>query len=176
MTTKTTKTVSKPRKPREPDPTVDQFNMRLPVEILEQIDEWMKNATPSQLKAVNAATMIPSGKPHDKVRHAFMAYAIRQTLSKQAAPRAFGSKIEEDVAEIMEQNIEAYERNPLEWWNLTAIGSSLLRDKGHNPTSVKRWIEENNARLNEHHAQVGITDPINHNRKAGKARKIASQL
>lgn len=172
MTAKTT-TASKPRKPREPDPNLNQINLRVPLDVIAQIEDYMKNATSSQLKAIHAASMAPSGEPHKSIHQAFMAYAVRQLLAKNAPPRVFGSKIEEDVAEIMEQNIEAYERNPLEWWNLTAIGSTLLRDKGHNPVSVRRWIEENNARLNEHHALVGITDPTSHNRRAGKARKIA---
>lgn len=166
------KTVKATRK-REPDPNLNQINLRVPLDVIAQIEDYMKNATASQLKAIHASSLAPSGEPHKSVHQAFMAYAIRQLLSKNAPARAFGSKIEEDVAEIMEQNIEAYERNPLEWWNLTAIGSSLLRDKGHNPNSVKRWIEENNARLNEHHALVGITDPMTHNRRAGKARKVA---
>jgi hypothetical protein len=174
MTTKTEKS-TKPVRVRKSDENLKQVNIRVPLDIYAQMRDYVANAPVSLRKAIDAATLAPSGKPHESADQAFVAYAIRQLLSKNAAPRVFGSKIEEDVAEIMEQNIEAFERNPLEWWNLTAIGSSLLRDKGHNPNSVKRWIEENNARLIEHHTQVGITDPAAHNRRAGKARKVANQ-
>ena len=145
------------------------YNVLLPVEVGQMIDEYMANATPAQLKAIDAASF--NAEPHAKSHMAFTAYAIREILKRTSTPRAFGSKIDQDVAEIMDRNIAAFEENPAEWWNLTAIGSSLLRDKGHNPNSVKRWMEENAGRLAEHHAQVGITDPLNHNRKAGKARK-----
>lgn len=172
MTTKN-KTANPVKKPRVKvrEGMLAAYNVILPVEVGQAIDEYLANATPAQLKAIHAASMLANGVPHPNPHMAFTAYAIRQTLKKTVTPRAFGSKIDEDVAEIMDRNITAFEANSAEWWNLTAIGSSLLRDKGHNPNSVKRWMEENAARLAEHHALVGITDPVNHNRKAGKARK-----
>lgn len=166
------KTLTANKRVRVQNPDYTQMNLRIPITLAEQIEEFMQNATPSQRKAINAASLRPGKLPHESVHQAFMAYAVHQLLNRNNAPRLFGSKIEEDVAEVMAQNLKAFETNPHEWWNLTAIGSNWLRDKGHNPNSVKRWIEENAARLGEHHASVGITDPQGHNRKAGKAKKF----
>jgi hypothetical protein len=149
-----------------------QINLRIPLDVRDAMDQFMANLTPTMRRIVDAASMTADGKPHPADHLAFMAYAIRLALAKaDQAPRAFGTGIDKTFEEIVTRNLEAHEQRPDNWWELTAIGSSLLRDAGHNPVSVRRWIEENAERIAAHHAAVGITDPLNHNRKAGKAKK-----
>lgn len=168
--TEQTKT-AKPRKSEQP-----RLTLTVPAEIVTEIETFMANISPAMRKTIDAASMMENGKPHPSGQTAFLAYAVRLALGKgEQAPRTFGAGIEKTVSEIMERNLIAHAERPENWWELTAIGSSLLRDAGHNPNSVKRWLEENGDRLNEHHAAIGITDPMNHNRKAGKARKSQEQ-
>ena len=109
----------------------------------------------------------------------FLDYAVDLALNFEeeekktpaASPR-FGVRIEQDVLEIIAKNRAAYAENPAAWENLTAIGSTLLRAKGHNPTSIAKWLAQNEDAITAHHAEIGITDPTNHNRKAGKARSL----
>lgn len=154
-----------------------QISLRVPPEVLAEIAEYMKDLSPVARTKVDAASLRDNGAPHESDVQAFMAFAIRTALKRtpNSMPRQFGNKIDEFVDGIMKRNLEAYESNPENWWELTAIGSSVLRDGGHNPISVKRWMEENAERLAAHHAAVGITDPASHNRKAGKARKAMSE-
>ena len=162
---------TKPRKASEP-----RLVLAVPAEIVAEIETFMANISPAMRKTIDAATMMDDGKPQKSNQTAFLAYAVRLALGKgEQTTRTFGSKIDEYVNGIMASNVAAFEANPANWWELTAIGASMLRDAGHNPNSVKRWLEENGDRIAAHHAAIGITDPTNHNRKAGKARKAMAQ-
>lgn len=160
MTTKAPKTATTVQLP------AIRISNEMNVEILEEI----ASCSP----AMRAKLMATGVNPDVQPMKAFMLYAMamaRGKLTAEPPARAFGSKIDEFVDSIMSKNRAFYEEYPADWWRLTAIGSSMLRDAGHNPVSIKRWIEENSARIAAHHAEVGIDDPANHNRKAGKARK-----
>lgn len=146
--------------------------LRLPEDVVASVDDFMKTLSPIMRKKVDAASMTDDGKPHTSDQQAFFAYAIRTALKRTETPRAFGDRIDDFVDSIMEKNLEAFTNRPENWWELTAIGSSLLRDDGHNPNSVKRWLLENAQKVADHHKKIGIDDPLNHNRKAGKARKM----
>ena len=152
--------------------TTVQLTIQVPEDIAAAIDAFIANASSSLIDDINAATMSESGNPHKNPRQQFLAWAIRKCLTINAPSRVFGAKIDQDVQEIMDRNTAIYQENPDAWYDLTAIGSTMLRDLGHNPNSVKRWIELNADRLAEHHASVGIVDAVNHNRRAGKARKL----
>ncbi len=159
-------------------PSDEQSNVafRLPIDVEAAVTEFLETASPATLARIEGASLLEGGKPHKNPLVGFAAYAIRMTLAKgESAPRAFGSKIDEFVDGIVASNAAAFEANPENWWELTAIGASMLRDAGHNPNSVKRWLDENGVRIAAHHAAVGIADPTNHNRKAGKARKAMAQ-
>ena len=164
---------TKPRKASEP-----RLVLAVPAEIVAEIETFMANISPAMRKAIDAATMMDDGKPQKSNQTAFLAYAVRLALGKgEQTTRTFGSKIDEYVNGIMASNVAAFEANPANWWELTVITRSLLTspEAGHNPNSVKRWLEENGDRIAAHHTAVGITDPMNHNRKAGKARKAMAQ-
>ena len=152
------------------------LTIQAPIEIAEAIDAFIAGASPSLIADINAATMHESGAPHEDPRQQFLAWAIREGLSTKPSTRVFGAKIDHDAQQIMERNTAIYQENPAAWYELTAIGPTMLRDRGHNPTSVKRWVELNADRVAEHHASVGITDVANHNRRAGKARQLQSTL
>lgn len=153
----------------------NEFNitLRLPSEVEDRIKKYMADAPPSLQGEIREASRLLNGKPRTSENLMFLDWAISQTLAgneSRTTPR-FGSAIEETVKTIMDANLAAYDADPDAWWNLTAIGTSLLRDKGHNPTSVRKWVDQNADMLEQHHRSVGIDDAPNHNRKAGKARK-----
>ena len=148
-----------------------QLTIQVPDEIASAIDAFMTAASAGLMTEINEATMSESGNPHKNPRQQFLAWAIRRGMKVDAPSRIFGAKIDQDVQEIMDANARAHTENPDAWYELKAIGSTMLRDLGHNPTSIKRWMEIHAERLAEHHRSVGIDDPANHNRRAGKARK-----
>ena len=156
--------------------TADGFgniNLRLPSEVEAKIKDYMDNAPPLVQRDIREASRTLIGKNRSSDTLLFLDWAISQTLAgnePRTTPR-FGSAIEETVKTIMDANNAAYDADPDAWWNLTAIGTTLLRDKGHNPTSVRKWVDQNAELLDSHHKSVGIDDAPNHNRKAGKARK-----
>ncbi len=148
---------------------------RVPLTTLEKMISFVENASPTLQHDIMQASIAVNGKPRDSALLSFLDYAVNMVFTnaeKPATPARFGSRIESDVDEIVRANRAAYADNPEAWHLLTAIGSTLLRDKGHNPVSVRKWIDANADKLAAHHAEVGITDPVNHNRKAGKARKL----
>lgn len=154
-----------------------QLTLRVPADVEDAIHAFMANASPTLLAKVNAATMTDDGRPQTTDVTKFLAFAIRHTLALQDKPRTFGTKIEEYVESVMARNLESFEQRPENWWERVAISRSLLTspEAGHNPNSVKRWLEENADRIAAHHAEIGIEDATDHNRKAGKARKAMQQ-
>lgn len=169
----TTKTEAKPE---------SNQTYRAPKEVFERMSDFVEQATPALLAKIGEATLALTGKPRGpnaKNWLLFMDYAVwlalnheEQEKSTPAGNPRFGVRIDKDVEEIMAKNRAAYAENPAAWENLTAIGSTLLRAKGHNPTSIAKWFEINRDMVDAHHAEVGITDPLTHNRKAGKARSL----
>jgi len=155
---------------------------RAPKEVFERMSDFVEQATPELQAKMGEATLAMNGKPRGPRASSFlrfMDYAIwlalnheEQEKSSPAANPRFGVRIDKDVEEIMAANRAAYAENPAAWEDLTAIGSTLLRAKGHNPTSIAKWLEINRDMVDAHHAEVGITDPLTHNRKAGKARSL----
>lgn len=154
-----------------------QVPLRIPTDVDEAIQAFLANASPTLIAKIDAATMTDDGTPHKGDLTRFVAFAIRETLKIQDKPRAFGTKIEEYVESVMARNLESFEQRPENWWERVAISRSLLTspEAGHNPNSVKRWMEENADRIAAHHAEIGIEDATDHNRKAGKARKAMQQ-
>lgn len=151
----------------------EQVNVRMSLEILAEIDDFVQNSGPTMRKAIEGSSVLPEGKSHGSSRHAFIAYAIRNALKKenpQTVGRTFGTKIETTVLEIMDRNIVAHDNG--EWWKIQTIGLSVLRDAGHNHNSCTRWLSENLTRLMEHYASVGIPaeEVQDWNRKAGRYR------
>ena len=156
---------------------------RAPVELFQRVNEFVEQATPALLAKMREASLAVNGKLRSNTRAGnfvkFVDYAIwlalnheEQEKSTPAANPRFGVRIDKDVEEIIAANRAAYAENPAAWENLIAIGPTLLRTKGHNPKSVERWFEINRDMVDAHHAEVGITDPLTHNRKAGKARSL----
>ena len=151
----------------------EQKNITMHPALKNDIETFMHNAGPTMRRIILASSVLASGEPHKDEISSFIAYAIRLALNKpnpQSVGRTFGTKIEQSVLEIMDRNMVAHDNG--EWWNVQVIGTGTLRDAGHNPTSVKRWIEENYKRLAEHHAAVGIppAELTDWNRKAGVYR------
>lgn len=155
---------------------------RGPSELFERMNQFVEQASPALREKMAEATLATNGKargPRASNVLRFLDYAINLALNFEeeekktpaASPR-FGVRIEQDVQEIIAHNRAAYAENPAAWENLTAIGSTLLRAKGHNPTSIAKWLAQNEDMIAAHHAEIGITDPTNHNRKAGKARSL----
>jgi hypothetical protein len=170
----TLETDSTAKKKRKPSDDKIQIMVRVAPELVADIETFMAELSPSMRAKVDAATFLEHGKPHDNVRQAFVAFAIRNALKISEKPqRAFGTKIDEFVDDVMTRNLESFEQRPDNWWERVAITRSLLTspEAGHNPNSVKRWLEEQADRVAAHHAAVGIEDATDHNRKAGKARK-----
>lgn len=165
--------------PKSDKKVVSIATHRGPVELQQRIHDFIDNAGPEILAKIAKASMELNGEtrtPKEGNRNlmGFYDYAVSLVLSnleKETTPR-FGVRIEEDVHEIMAKNRAAYAADPTAWENLTAIGSTLLRAKGHNPVSIARWLTINQKMIDAHHAEIGITDPLNHNRKAGKARSL----
>ena len=153
-------------------------------ETLARMEEFVKNASPELQKAIAEASISVNGQIRSGTAKApalFLDYAVWTVfnppeVSKEKQTRArstrFFARIEQDITEVMEKNLAAYAENPAAWWNLTAIGPTYLRARNHNPKSVETWFKENRERVDAHHAEIGITDPANHNRKAGKARSL----
>lgn len=162
--------------------TEDNQTYRAPVELFQRMNDFVEQATPALMAKIAEATLAVNGKPRGPRASnflRFMDYATwlaltyeDQEKSTPAGNPRFGVRIDSDVEEIMAANRAAYAENPAAWENLTAIGSTLLRAKGHNPTSIAKWFAINREMVDAHHAEVGITDPANHNRKAGKARSL----
>lgn len=154
-----------------------QVPLRVPTDVDEAIQAFLANASSALIAKIDAATMTDDGTPHKGDLTRFVAFAIRETLKIQDKPRAFGTKIDEFVESVITRNLESLEQRPENWWERVAITRSLLTspEAGHNPNSVKRWMEENADRIAAHHAELGITDTTDHNRKAGKARKAMQQ-
>lgn len=162
--------------------TEQNTTYRAPQELFDRMDAFVLQATPALREKMAVATLATNGKargPKASNVLRFLDYAIDLALNFEEHEKAgptpsprFGVRIEQDVLEIIAKNRAAYAENPAAWENLTAIGSTLLRAKGHNPTSIAKWLAQNEDMIAAHHAEIGITDPINHNRKAGKARSL----
>ncbi len=151
-------------------------------EVFDRIKDFVDNASPALLQEMANASVALNGKARGhraSPELQFLDYAVWLVFNPKekggstvgTSPR-FGLRIEQDVQEIMAANRAAYAADPTAWENLTAIGSTLLRDKGHNPVSLRKWLADHREEIDAHHAEIGITDPLNHNRKAGKARSL----
>lgn len=162
--------------------TEENTTYRGPTELFERMNQFVEQATPALREKMAVATLATNGKargPKASNVLRFLDYAIDLALNFEEHEKAgptpsprFGVRIEQDVLEVIAKNRAAYAENPAAWENLTAIGSTWLRDKNHNPTSIAKWLAQNKDMIAAHHAEIGITDPINHNRKAGKARSL----
>lgn len=164
------------------DSTNKRVNYEPSPETLARIVEFVNNASPELQAEIAKASLEIYGKERTRAGEIvrFLDYAVwsvfnpsepQKEKSTRARSKRFFARIEQDISEVMEKNLAAYAENPAEWWNLTAIGPTYLRARNHNPDSVAKWFEENRERIDAHHAAIGITDPPNHNRKAGKARE-----
>jgi hypothetical protein len=154
--------------------TKRQLTLRAPDSVITEIEEFMSGASSALRAKINKCALTDNKQPHDSDTVAFLAYAVRQTLDKGGERHTRGFPgIDSFVDEVMSRNLEIHRQRPDNWWELTAIGVSLIRNAGQNPHSVKKWMEDpaNVAMLAEHHASIGIDDPLNHNRKAGKERE-----
>ncbi len=181
--------------PKPEAKTVHSETYRAPVELFQRVNDFLEQATPALLAKIGEATIEVNGKPRTNSKAGpflkFMDYAMWLALNHEeqekptpaASPR-FGVRIEQDVLEIIAKNRAAYAENPAAWENLTAIGSTLLRAKGHNPSSIEKWFKQNKDMIAAHHAEVDIDKfrnekiltaeqaILSHNRRAGKAKSF----
>lgn len=174
--------------------TEENTTYRGPTELFERMNQFVEQATPALREKMAVATLATNGKargPKASNVLRFLDYAIDLALNfkehEKAGPTPsprFGVRIERDVLDIIAKNRAAYAENPAAWENLTAIGSTLLRAKGHNPKSIATWLEQNKDMIAAHHTEVGIDKfrsekittaekaVLSHNRRAGKAQSL----
>lgn len=101
---------------------------------------------------------------------AVLQYADR-LLNANGKPSNADSKINDFVAKIIEANSVADHDN-----KIGITQGYISANGGFNRDAIKRFMTANKNMIDDHHAQNGIDDPTDHNRKvATKKRLIENQ-